>query len=109
MAVAEDSWSVGVVVYLLAVTINGTVYILDLDSGNFVNYCAASFPQFMEIMKVYRAAVETIPDAEDEECYRYCKEVEQTLRKQIAKIDPTAIEDTESFWSTVIEELGYGM
>ncbi len=108
VAVAEDRWSCGGG-YFLAVTISGAVYISELDSGNFVNYCASGFPQFMEIMKLYQAALETIPDVEDEECYRYYKEVEQTLRKQIAEIDPTAIEDTESFWSTLIEELGYGM
>lgn len=111
VAVAEDRWPFHKGGYFLAVTTDGAVYIANLDNGNFTNYCAAGFPQFIEIMKLYQAALETTPtpDVNDEEGYRYCKEAEQTLRQQIMKIDPTAIEDTEGFWSTLIEELGYGM
>lgn len=71
--------------------------------------CSPDFSQFMEIMKLYLAALETISHLEfafDDEGYeKKCAELEKTLRQQAAKIDPTAIEDTDSLWSTLMEEL----
>jgi len=109
VAVAEDRWPLGG--FFIAVTLDGPVYISDLGSGEFTDYCAAGFPQFIEIMKLYQAALENFPspDADDEEAYRLCEEMGQILRQQIMKIDSTAIEDTEGFWSTCIEELEAGM
>ena len=47
--------------------------------------------------------------SDDDEYEEDCAKIEQLLRQQAAKIDPTAIEDTESLWSTLLEELGAGM
>ena len=111
VAVAEDRWGYNKGGFFLAVTIEGAVYIADLENGNFTSYCAAGFPQFIEIMKLYQAALENVPSpgVGDEDGYRYCQEAEQILRQKIMKIDPTAIEDLNGFWSIRIEELGYGM
>ena len=48
-------------------------------------------------------------DMEDEECDRHYEELEQTLLQQIMEIDAAAIEDTEGFWNTCIEELISGV
>lgn len=44
-----------------------------------------------------------------EEDDAYFEQAERVLRQQIAAIDPTAIADAESLWSTMAEEFGYGM
>ena len=110
VAIAEDRWPVSGGMYLM-VTADGPVYIADLESNDLIDYCAASFPQFMEIMKLFLAALETTPSPSvfDDEGMKKCEETEQILRQQIMEIDPTAIEDIEGFWSTWIEELGSGM
>ena len=86
---------------------------LDLEQESLISYCAADFPKFMEIMKLYMEAMETISRpgfaSDDDEYEENCAKIEQVLRQQTAKIDPTAIEDTESLWSTSMEELGSGM
>lgn len=111
VTVAEDRWSPDGDGLLIAVTAEGAVYILDLDSKETVDYCAASFPQFMEIMKLYQNLSENTPypDVDDDEGIRACEEAEQTFRQQVMEIDPSAIEDEEGLWSTMIEELGSGM
>ena len=62
-------------------------------------------------MKLYQSALNTATslDMEDEECDRHYEELEQTLLQQIMEIDAAAIEDTEGFWSTCIEELISGV
>lgn len=111
VVVAEDRWSPDGGGFLIAVTGEGAVYILDLDSKETVDYCAAGFPQFMEIMKLYQKLREDTPDPSvfDEEGLRACEEAEQTFRQQVMEIDPSAIADEEGLWSTMIEELGSGM
>lgn len=111
VVVAEDRWPFDGGGFLIAVTAKGAVDILDLDSKETVDHCAAGFPQFMEIMKLYQELRENTPypDVDDEEGFRVCEEAERTFRQQVMKIDPSAIEDTESLWSTMIEELGSGM
>lgn len=106
-AVAEDR-SGG---YFLAVTAEGAVYIGDLGDNSLLDYCAAGFPQFMKIMKLFLAALETTPspDIDDEEGFRRCEEAERILRQQIMEIDSTAIADENGFWSALAEELGAGM
>ena len=77
---------------------------------NLICYCAADFPKFMEIMKlylaVYQTVAEAVPEGEDSELY---SEAEQELRQQIEAIDPTAIADENGLWSTMLEEFGSGM
>lgn len=109
VAVAEDRWAYGEGLFL-AVTEEGPVYIADLNNQQFLNYCTASFPQFIEIMKCFQEVLKThvSPDVWDEEGFHRCEEEEERLRQQINQIDPTAIEDTELFWSIVAEELGAG-
>ena len=110
VAVAEDRWPSSGGMFLVVMA-DGPVYIADLEGNGLINYCAAGFPQFIEIMKLYLAALETTPcpDVFDDEGMEKCAEAEQVLRQQIMKIDPTAIEDIEGLWSTLIEELGSGM
>ena len=83
---------------------------LDLREENLICYCAADFPKFMEIMKlylaVYQTVAEAVPEGEDSELY---SEAEQELRQQIEAIDPTAIADENGLWSTMLEEFGSGM
>ena len=83
---------------------------LDLREENLICYCAADFPKFMEIMKLYLAVYQTVAEAvpvgEDSELY---SEAEQELRQQIEAIDPTAIADENGLWSTMLEEFGSGM
>lgn len=109
-AVAEDQWPDGGM--LLMVLEDGRVHVGDLNGYYLVDYCAASFPQFMQIMKLYQKAVETTPCPEEagwEEYEECCERAEQVLRQQVLEIDPTAIADVEGFWSTIIEEFGAGM
>ncbi|MCI8811203.1 MAG: hypothetical protein HFF84_14110 [Oscillibacter sp.] len=127
VAVAEDRWpdNGG---FLLIVMADGPVYIAELDSedmvelddcgaldfrqDNLVDYCAADFPKFMEIMRLCITALETTPnpdDVFDEEGYEELVEAEKILRQQVGKIDPKAIEDVNGFWSVMIEEFGSGM
>ena len=125
VVVAEDNWDVSSGL-LIIVMEDGPVHIavfnsdkpdyrsaLDLEQYSLIDYCAADFPKFMEIMKIYLVALETISHPEfasdDEDYEEKCAEMERALRQQVVKIDPTAIEDTESLWSTSIEELGAGM
>lgn len=116
VAVAEDRWNnSGSGTFLAVLDISG-VYIMDLKRGrrgrSAINYCAASFPCFMKIMKLCETARETTPAPEsvkDKEGYRRLEEVERVLREQVAKIDPTALSRDLNFWSTWIEEFGYGM
>lgn len=61
VVVAEDRYPSNKGGFCLAVTVSGAVYILDLDNVELTDYCAAGFPQFIEIMKLYQAACKTIP------------------------------------------------
>ena len=129
-AVAEDRWPDGGM--FLMVLEDGRVCVGDLNGYYLVDYCAASFPQFMMIMESYQEAVETTHypgEADWEESEEHCERAEQVLRQQILEekfeecrenaeqvlrqvvmdIDPTAIADVEGFWSTIIEEFGAGM
>ena len=109
-AVAEDRWPTGGM--FLMVLEDGRVYVGDLEGYYLVDYCAASFPQFMQIMELYQKAVETTPQPEETDWEEYeerCERAEQVLRQQILEIDTTAIADVEGFWSTIIEEFGSGM
>lgn len=85
---------------------------LDLQEENLIDYCAADFPKFMEIMRLYMTASKKAVAAGAacfEEDDAYFEQAKRILRQQIAAIDPTAIADTESLWSTMAEEFGYGM
>lgn len=94
----------------MAVTAAGPVYLADLDDNHFIQYCTAGFSQFMEIMKHYQTVLETLesPDVWDDEGFQLCEEKEAVFRQEIDRIDATAIEDTESFWSILAEEIGAG-
>lgn len=113
VAVAEDQWPDGGM--FLMVLEDGRVCVGDLDGYYLVDYCAASFPQFMQIMELYQKAVEMTPYPEESGEKKFgefeeCRErAEQVLRQQVLEIDPTAIADVEGFWSTIIEEFGAGM
>jgi len=110
VAVAEDRWPYGGGMFLM-VRADGPVWIADLEGNGLVDYCAAGFPQFMEIMKLYQAALETtpVPDVFDDESFEKCEEAQRILRQQIMEIDPTAVADVNGFWSTRIEEMELGM
>ena len=124
VAVAEDNWNVGGMIIIIVMA-DGPVYIADLvgidttkadfrsnlvlREDSLLNYCAADFSKFMKIMKLYMAAVESILDSESEFDEEESEEMERSLRQQFAEIDPTAVEDSDSLWSTLIEELGEGM
>ncbi len=127
VVVAEDRWPGGGG-FLLIVMADGPVYIaeldfndtakpdcggiLDLGQDSLVDYCAADFPKFIEIMTLYFTALETTPNPDDmfdEEGNEKLAEAEKLLRQQIEKIDPKAIEDLDSFWSVTAEEFGAGM
>ena len=107
---AEDRWPTGGM--FLMVLEDGRVYVGDLEGYYLVDYCAASFPQFMQIMELYQKAVETTPQPEETNWEEYegcCERAEQVLRQQVLEIDTTAVADVEGFWSTIIEEFGSGM
>ena len=126
VVVAEEDNAGGNAAFLMIVLSDGPVYIaelcdsqteqaaardtLDLREENLICYCAADFPKFMEIMKlylaVYQTVAEAVPEGEDSELY---SEAEQELRQQIEAIDPTAIADENGLWSTMLEEFGSGM
>ena len=91
-------------------TEDGSVYKGDLADQSLFQYCAASFPQFMEIMSIYQAVLEThqSPDVWDEEGLQRCEEEEEAFREKISRIDPTALQDDGTFWSVWAEEIGYG-
>ena len=110
VAVAEDRWLSGSSGQFLAVTEDGSVYKGDLADQSLFQYCAASFPQFMEIMRVYQAVLEARqpPDAGDKEGLRQCEKEEKALRETITQIDSTALQDDRTFWSIWAEEIGYG-
>ena len=128
VTVAEDNWPSGGGP-IIVVMEDGPVHIawltdddvanpdyrgaLDLEQESLIDYCAADFPKFMEIMKLFMEAMETISRpgfaSDDDEYEEECAKIEQVLRQQAAKIDPTAIEDPDSLWSTLMEELGAGM
>ncbi len=110
VAVAEDRWPYSGGMFLMVMA-DGPVYIADIESNDRIDYCAASFPQFMEIMKLFLETLENTPSPSvfDDDGMEKCAEAEQVLRQQIMNIDPTAIEDLEGFWSTHIEELGSDM
>lgn len=110
IAVAEDRWPSGSDGQFLAVTENGSVYKGDLADQSLFQYCAASFPQFMEIMQAYWAVLEThqSPDAWDEEGFQRCEKEEEVLRETITRIDSSALQDDGTFWSVWAEEIGYG-
>ena len=109
VTVAEDRWS-GSSGMFLAVTQDGSVYKGDLADQSLFQYCAASFPQFIEIMRVYHAVLEThrSPDVRDKEGLQHCEEEEKVLRETITQIDSTALRDDRTFWSVWAEEIGYG-
>ena len=111
VAVAEDRWLSGSSGQFLAVTEDGSVYKGDLADQSLFQYCAASFPQFMEIMSIYQAVLEThqSPDVWDEEGLQRCEEEEEAFREKISRIDPTALQDDGTFWSVWAEEIGYGL
>ncbi len=126
VVVAEEDNAGGNAAFLMIVLSDGPVYIaelcdsqteqaaardtLDLREENLICYCAADFPKFMEIMKlylaVYQTVAEAVPEGEDSELY---SEAEQEIRQQIEAIDPTAIADENGLWSTMLEEFGSGM
>ena len=110
VAVAEDRWLSGSSGQFLAVTEDGSVYKGDLANQSLFQYCAASFPQFMEIMSIYQAVLEThqSPDVWDEEGLQRCEEEEEAFREKISRIDSTALQDDGTFWSVWAEEIGYG-
>ncbi len=110
VAVAEDRWPFCGGLFLLA-TMEGPVFVADLENYNQCSYCAASFPQFMEITKLFLETVNAVtsPSTFDGGFLARCEEAEQVLRKKIAQIDASAIADEEGFWSTTVEELGYGI
>ena len=110
VAVAEDRWLSGSSGQFLAVTEDGSVYKGDLADQSLFQYCAASFSQFMEIMSIYHAVLEThqSPDAWDEEGLQRCEEEEAVFREKISRIDSTALRDDGTFWSVWAEEIGYG-
>lgn len=109
-AVAEDRWPYSGGTFLM-VLVEGPVYIADLENIELMDYCAASFPQFMEIMKLCMTSLETMssPSVFDDAGLQECAETEEVLRQQIMESDPTALEDEEGFWSTMLEEMGSGM
>ena len=111
VAVAEDRWLSGSSGQFLAVTEDGSVYKGDLADQSLFQYCAASFSQFMEIMSIYQAVLEThqSPDAWDEEGLQRCEEEEAVFREKISRIDSTALRDDGTFWSVWAEEIGYGL
>lgn len=111
VAVAEDRWLSGSSGQFLAVTEDGSVYKGDLANQSLFQYCAASFPQFMEIMSIYQAVLEThqSPDVWDEEGLQRCEEEEEAFREKINRIDSTALQDDGTFWSVWAEEIGYGL
>lgn len=110
LAVAEDRWPDDNGGTFLAVTTDGPVYIADLDDNQFLDYCAASFPQFIEIMNRFLTILKTheSPSVFDEEGLRRCEEEEKWLRQEINHIDAAAIQDPDSFWSVMAEEIGAG-
>lgn len=103
VAVAEDRWPFSGGGQFLAVLEEGPVWVADLTDNGLVNYCAAGFPQFLEIKELWEAAMEDGEESQDRE------ELEQVLREKVMEIDPTALQSDNNFWSTVLEELGYGM
>lgn len=113
VVVAEDIWpcSDGICGMFLMVRADGSVWVADLENNDLVDYCAAGFPQFMKIMELYQAALETtpVPDVFDDESYEKCEGAQRMLRQQIMEIDPTAIADENGLWSTRIEEMEVGM
>lgn len=123
--VAEDLWSCGGG-FLIVVMADGPVYIaelngdtvkpnrsdiLNLEQDNLIDYCAADFPKFTEILKLYQETLKNTPspDVFDDEGFEKCEEAEKIFRQQVEKIDPAAIEDPNGLWSGLIEELGAGM
>ena len=110
VAVAEDRWPNGGGSFLM-VQAGGPVYLAGLEDNVPFSYCAASFSKFMQNMGLCMIVYEDTPSpsASDQEGLAKCEAAEQFLREQAMTIDPTAIEDEESFWSTAFEELGYGM
>ena len=110
VVVAEDRWPSGLDGLFLAVTEDGSVYKGDLGDQSLIQYCAASFQQFMEIMIAYHDVLKTheSPDVDDEEGLQRCQEEEEFLRQTINRIDSTALRDDETFWSVWIEPIGYG-
>ena len=109
-AVAEDRWANGGGMFLL-VREDGPVYLSDFENYGQLDYCAAGFPEFMEIMYLLleTRSVTPSPDVWDDEGLARCAEAERVLREKIRKIDPAAIEDENGFWSIWLEELGSGM
>lgn len=85
----------------------------NLNEDHLIGYCAADFPSFMKIMNLYikaekrLAILEPILDAETFESK--CAEEGAELRRQVEKIDSTAVEDIEGLWSTMIEEMEAGI
>lgn len=112
VAVAEDRWNdAGSGQFLAVLDLDG-VFVADLKGRDIINYCSACFPWFMRIMELYQAAREAVPAPEsvfDEEGHRRCEEAERVLREKVAAVDPTALARDSYFWSTWLEEFGYGM
>ncbi len=96
---------------LIVVADNGSVYIADRDSYELINYCSASFPQFVAIMTLCDKAFEDVDlfDEFEDTKSQIPVNTEQELRKQILDIDPSAVADEEGFWCTLIEELANGI
>ena len=114
VAVAEDDWPGGGPFLLVAES--GPVYIGDRAESPgrdcLLDRCAASFPQFMELFRLFQTAAADMPSfsLQESEAYEaWCAETEQVLRRQMMAVDPTALEDEESLWSTTLEEFGAGM
>lgn len=111
-AVAEDRWNSSGSGQFLAVLERDGVYVADLKTRTAINYCAAGFPQFMRIMELYETALEETPYPEsvsDEEGYRRLEEAERALQERVEAVDSSALAKESHFWSTWIEEFGYGL
>ena len=85
----------------------------NLAEDHIIGYCAANFPAFIEIMNLYMEAERRLADlepvVETDVFEKECEKEEAELRREVDKIDSTAIEDPDGLWSTMIEEMGAGI
>lgn len=105
MVVAEDKWSATYGMSLV-ITEDGRLWVAEMPDFAICNYCANSFGQFVAMAEQYW---EIVGSASEEETFEKCEEPESILREAIRNIDPTALENENYFWSTLAEEIGYGI